>query len=57
MSRRDLLDERRFAVGEPTALFSRVHGREHEPSRDTSGRGEVGRQVFTIGLPAQHEDP
>ena len=56
MSRRDLLDERRFAVGKPRALFSRVHGREHVPPRDTSGRCEVGCQMFTVRLPAQDED-
>ena len=57
MSRRDLLDERRLAVDEPSALFGRVRGREHLPSRDTSARCEVGCQMLTVGLPAQDEDP
>jgi len=56
MPRRDLLDERRFAVDKPNVLL-RVSRREHVPSCDPIGRCEVGCQMFTVGLSAEHEAP
>ena len=57
MPRRDLLDERRFTLDEPLVLLSRFPARQHVPLCGPSGRGEIGCQMFAVGLSTEHEVP
>ena len=53
----DLSRKRRVAIKEPSLLFGRVLGQALIASGDPIGRCEIGREMFAVDFPAEHETP